>query len=103
VLRTQELVAGIQAHQVWLVYLLELWESARHRVRRADAPLASALRRLLAAALASPEALCSHPYARPALFRLLSLGLRFCRHLRVHRVAVGAPSLRVRARARRRV
>ena len=82
------LVDQLRAHHAWIMYLLEMWEASRHAAMTADAsPLLPAVHGILRSSLTDTAAVCTHPLARLPLFRLLTLALRFCKHVVRHPVA----------------
>lgn len=71
-----ECLDGIQAHNLWLSFLLEQWELAKTEPN--TLAYSSIYGRLLQHSLSDPSALTHHPAAVGARFRLLMLGLRYC-------------------------
>ncbi|KAF8068220.1 PI4KA1 [Scenedesmus sp. PABB004] len=75
VVHDEATLQAIAAHFLWLGHLLETW-AVVSRLRDGRAAAARAvIGRLLAASLQDPAALCHHPAAVGAYFRLLTLGL----------------------------
>ncbi|GMH40744.1 hypothetical protein BSKO_08648 [Bryopsis sp. KO-2023] len=67
---------GINAHTLWLSFLLEQWELVRNEP--STGAFCAIYGRLLQQSLGDPSVLSHHPAAAGALFKLLTLGLRYC-------------------------
>jgi hypothetical protein len=80
--RDAAMLDALRAHHVWVLCLLEIWESSRHAAITAEAsPLMASFLGLFRCAVVGKGAVSTHPLARAPLFRLLTLAVRFCRHL----------------------
>lgn len=84
---SEDVIAALHAHHVWLICLLELWECSRHAVgmdaddARGPPSVMAVFHSILRTAIDSADMISSHPLARAPLFRLLSLAMRVLRHI----------------------
>jgi hypothetical protein len=79
------LIDALRAHHLWILFLTEAWQSSRHAAAPSGSDsLMLAFLGIFRSVVASKAAICTHPLARPTLFRLLSLAVSYCTHLAKH-------------------
>jgi hypothetical protein len=88
------LIDALRAHHLWILFLTEAWQSSRHAAAPSGSgSLMLAFLGIFRSSVASKSAICTHPLARPTLFRLLSLAVSYCTHLVKHEPPHGASSM----------